>query len=128
MHRARPATRVVDVHGVDADQPRATLAQIECNGLGQIRVTLEVALGVPVGVPASMHQHGPAAQLLAMKSLGIHRRRYAIIGAHDDPRQVREAIELDLRRVLALGKAMKRASTYVPVLLTISILPIWNSV
>ena len=57
-------TRIVDVVGIDPDQPRALIAQIHGGVFGEVRMPLEILIRAPVSIPAGMDEHCPVGDIV----------------------------------------------------------------
>ncbi len=83
----------------------------------------------PVRVPAAgVHQHRAAADFLVAEPGCVDGVDLAVVGTHHDAVEIGEGLRLDLRQVVTVLVAVERAAMQVPVLATISMRAMWNSV
>src|SRR5712692_108431 len=129
VSRAAAVLVVIDVERIDPHEPHAGLHEIFGRVLREEGVlTAGVRIGAPVRVPARVHQHGLPVHVLAPEARGIDRAFGSGAHPHDDAGQIGDGFQSIARDVAAVFVTMERASMYVPVLASSSILPIWKVV
>ena len=120
--------RVVDVERVDADERRASIAQVRRRVGRQKRMSFEILIGAPVAVPSGVHEHGLAAHVARHECTA---RNCAIVCAgdtHDDGIDRCDRIEREVGDIVAVGIAVIGAVDVSARVADISTRPIWNSV
>src|SRR6185503_5350848 len=90
MHRASAAARVVDIVAVDADERSAMFDQPVGRGGGQERMSLPIAIGAPVTVPAGVDQDGLTTDIQTLERCRIDGDLFLPWLSHDDAGQFRE--------------------------------------
>src|SRR5262245_47046348 len=84
VNRTRATRSVVNVVGIDADQQRSLVAQVDSGLFGEERMTLEILVGPPVLVPAGVNQHCMAATGDGDEMMPVDRAPLRTGNAHDD--------------------------------------------
>ena len=108
MNGTRSIVDRIDVKRIDADEGDAGVDELLGERTSEVRMVFEIAVGPPVRVPPGMEKESFAAQGCKIERQTIDRALATIVEPNDNAVEVRERFEFELRKIIALGVAMKR--------------------